>query len=126
MIVNATTCPALTRFLGITRAPEARNVLMRNVAQRARVHIMESLESLLTSAQASKACSPGLVKELVSHLMDVSGGDVHVDSQCQAWNSEDNMHVEDSVKKLITDNKRACGLLTPLDEANKSSCYEAT
>jgi len=69
LVVNATTSPMLCRFLGLTQAPEARKVLIQNVAKRAEDHVRGLLEELAHDKQASKACLRGFVTETVENLM---------------------------------------------------------
>lgn len=122
MIVNATTCPALTRVLGITRAPEARNVLMRNVADRARLHTLNSMESLMNCAQASKTCSPGLVKELVGHLMQSGQEELYGEgTEKQVWSPD---HLGDNAE-LSTDFEQKVSKISSTGVSSKTVTFSS-
>mmetsp|Transcript_106812 Transcript_106812/g.276083 ORF Transcript_106812/g.276083 Transcript_106812/m.276083 type:complete len:1190 (+) Transcript_106812:47-3616(+) len=69
LIVNATTCPALTRGLGITSTPEGRNALVRNVSRRAQAHVEKLMRDHADDTEASRVCALGLVRELVTRVM---------------------------------------------------------
>eukprot|EP00746_Dinoflagellata_sp_MGD_P156318 gnl/MRDRNA2_/MRDRNA2_85766_c1_seq1.p1 gnl/MRDRNA2_/MRDRNA2_85766_c1~~gnl/MRDRNA2_/MRDRNA2_85766_c1_seq1.p1 ORF type:complete len:1057 (-),score=190.90 gnl/MRDRNA2_/MRDRNA2_85766_c1_seq1:192-3362(-) len=68
LIVNATTCPALTKKLGITQAPEGRNVLIRNVEKSARKHVYDIMWKEMADRNLSKTYLPGIVRDLLQEF----------------------------------------------------------
>jgi hypothetical protein len=68
LVVNATTCPALTEKLEITAAPEGRNVLIRNVDKQARAHVHAIMWKDMADFSSSKTYLPGVVRDLMDDL----------------------------------------------------------
>merc|ERR1719262_1939657 len=68
LVVNATTCPALTEKLEITMAPEGRNALVRNVERSAREHVYSLMWQDMQVLSSAKTYLPGVVRDLMKEL----------------------------------------------------------
>eukprot|EP00441_Pelagodinium_beii_P018078 CAMPEP_0197658826 /NCGR_PEP_ID=MMETSP1338-20131121/45465_1 /TAXON_ID=43686 ORGANISM="Pelagodinium beii, Strain RCC1491" /NCGR_SAMPLE_ID=MMETSP1338 /ASSEMBLY_ACC=CAM_ASM_000754 /LENGTH=987 /DNA_ID=CAMNT_0043235485 /DNA_START=82 /DNA_END=3045 /DNA_ORIENTATION=- len=82
LLINALTCPALVRTLGITQVPEARLALVRNVAKQAEKHVEASRLQLFKNDSTKaishpvlKYCMNQLYHEVNHHIADTKKGE---------------------------------------------------
>jgi len=134
LIVNATTSPAVCKFLGITQAPECRKVLVRNIAQRAEEHVGQVLEDLAANRQTSEAVMMGFVREAVEKLTKHIDHDLSPHKSVQPTTTTDapTATLPDSsneVRRLSTSSRRpsaswvASWLVSKAEDANVEALW---